>query len=66
MYKFFLTEEDKKVEILIAMEDSLLEASRLVCAYEFASDIKSRVFFMMNLWKDFYGEPHPKAKDFGI
>lgn len=61
-----MSDEDKKLEILLAMEDSLLKASRLVSMYEFAFDIKSKVVFMMNLWKEFYGKPHPKAKEYGM
>jgi hypothetical protein len=61
-----MTEEDKKLEILLAMENSLLDASKLVSLYEFASDIRSRVKFMMNLWRDFYGKPHPRAKEYGF
>lgn len=61
-----MTEEDKKLEILLAMEDSLLKASHLVSLYEFAFDIRSKVVFMMNLWKDFYDKPHPRAKEYGL
>lgn len=61
-----MTEEDKKLEILLKMDESLLEASRLVRLYDFAFDIKSSVIFMMNLWKEFNGKPHPRAKEYGL
>jgi hypothetical protein len=61
-----MTQDDKKLEILLAMENSLLEASKLVFLYEFAFDIRSRVKFMMNLWKEFHGKPHHRAVEYGL
>jgi hypothetical protein len=61
-----MTEDDKKIEILSVMEHSLLDASHLVSAYglAFGTSIKDRIRYMMNLWQEFYGEPHPIAKEF--
>ena len=59
-------QQDQKLEILIAMEDSLLKASQLARCYELAFDLKSSVVFIMNLWKEFHGKPHPMAKEFGL
>lgn len=60
------TKEDQELEILIAMEDSLLKASQLARCYELAFDLRSSVVFIMNLWKEFHGEPHRMAKEFGL
>lgn len=59
-------EDDRKMEILLMMDKSLLQAHRLVKEYDFANDIRSSVVFMMKLWKDFYGTEHPKAKEYGL
>lgn len=61
-----MTEDDRKLEILLAMETSLLEASHLVSAYglAFGTSIKDRIRYMMNLWQEFHGSPHPIAKEF--
>jgi hypothetical protein len=62
----FKTDEDKKLEILMAMDSSLIEASRLARFYEFAPDLRSSVVFLMRLYKDFHGFPHKESKSFGL
>lgn len=59
-------EEEYKLEILTAMESSLIEASRLARIYEFAFDLRSSVVFLMKLYKDFHGFPHKSASQFGL
>jgi hypothetical protein len=59
-----MTEDDRKLEILLAMETSLLKASELVREMDLSYNINTRIKFMMNLWQEFYGEPHPIAKEF--
>ena len=59
-----MTEDDRKIEILLATETSLLEASQLVKEIDLSYTITNRVKFMMNLWQEFYGEEHPRAKEF--
>lgn len=61
-----IKQQDQELEILIAMEDSLLKASQLARCYELAFDLRSSVVFIMNLWKEFHGEPHRMAKELGL
>lgn len=59
-------EEEYKLEILMVMDNSLIEASRLARIYGFAADLKSSVIFIMKLYKDFHGFPHKSASSFGL
>lgn len=61
----FKTNEDKKLEIILEMESSLLEASRLA-RYYFGFDLKGSIIFLMKLYKDFHGVEHKQAKSFGL
>lgn len=61
-----MNEEDKKLEILLRMEDSVLEATKLTRAYDFAFDIRSSVVFVMRLYKEFYGKKHKTANQYGL
>jgi len=61
----FKTDEDKKLEMLLKMDSSLLEASRLA-RYYFGFDLKGSIIFLMKLYKDFHGVEHRQAKEFGL
>lgn len=61
----FKTNEDKKIEILLKMDSSLIEASRL-SRYYFGFDLRGSVVFLMKLYKEFHGTEHKSAKSFGL
>lgn len=55
------TKDEIKMEILLKMEDSVLEATTTARYYDLAFDIKSSVIYVMNLYKEFHGKPHSSA-----
>jgi len=61
-----MTEEEKKLEILVTMEESVLSATKLARMYDFAFDLKSSVVFVMNLYKEFHGKKHKTAHQYGL
>lgn len=61
-----MDEEEKKLEILMEMEKSVLGATKLARSYDFAYDVRGAVVYVMKLYRDFYGKDHKSAKNFGL